>query len=58
MIKIFKLIKNVNKQNIYRFTAKKKKKQRHKQLQIPTQGRDPVREKAASGDPQRRHKTS
>lgn len=26
MIKIFKLIKNVNKQNIYRFTAKKKKK--------------------------------
>ena len=69
MIKIFKLIKNVNKQNIYRFTAKKnkktkkqktnkQKKQRHKQLQIPTQGRDPVREKAASGDPQRRHKTS
>ena len=55
MIKIFKLIKNVSKQNIYRLTAKE---QRHKQLQIPTQGRVPVREKAASGDPQRRHKTS
>ena len=30
MIKIFKLIKNVNKQNIYRFTAKKTKKQKNK----------------------------
>lgn len=55
MIKIFKLIKNVSKQNIYRLTAKE---QKHKQLQIPTEGRVPVREKPSSGDPQRRDKTS
>lgn len=51
MIKIFKLIKNVSEQNIYRLTTKE---QRHKQLQIPIQGRIPDGEKAASGDPQRR----
>ena len=39
MIKIFKLIKNVSEQNIYRLTTKE---QRHKQLQIPIQGRIPL----------------
>ena len=34
MIKIFKLIKNVNKQNIYRFTAKKTKKKYLKKLMV------------------------
>lgn len=51
MIKIFKLSKNVSEQNISGLTAKE---QMHKLLQIPTQERAPIREEAASGDPQRR----